>query len=119
VEQRSEARILAARHRALGSAIRRHRSEMNQTELAGQLGVSQSAISQWETGVAHVTIEQLSQVERALHLRSGTLLIEAGYVDQNLLGPDAVAALALVQLQASLGAIEFLSGVLESTKSDS
>ena len=100
--QRSEAREAKAHAQALGAAIRRHRGEMTQTELADRLSVSQSAVSQWETGVTQVTAEHIIQLERELGLRSGSLLVEAGYVDESLLGLDAAHKFALWKLQEAL-----------------
>ena len=84
--KRSDARAVAARRAALGQAIRRHRGETPQSELAQRLGVSQASISSWEQGGVALPAEQVAEVEAALGLRAGVLLIEAGFVDEAL-GP--------------------------------
>src|SRR5664280_617929 len=105
---RSDALAANASALALGTAIRRHRGEITQTELADRLSVSQSAISQWEAGITQITAEHVIGLERELELRSGSLLIEAGYVDEALLGVDAARRFALWKLQS---AVTLLAGI--------
>jgi transcriptional regulator with XRE-family HTH domain len=81
---------------------------MTQTELADRLLVSQSAISQWETGTFQITAEHVIGLERELGLRSGSLLLEAGYIDEGLLGVDAARRFALWKLQC---AVTLLAGI--------
>ena len=69
MDQRTDARAPRARAMALGSAIRRHRGELTQAGLAIKVSHSQSAISQWETGIIQVSCEQVVEVERVLGLR--------------------------------------------------
>ena len=108
MDQRSDTQAAKARVQALGAAIRRHRGEMTQMELADRLGVSQSAVSQWETGTTQITAEHAIRLERELDLRSGSLLIEAGYVDESLLGLDAARRFALGKLHS---AVDLISGI--------
>jgi transcriptional regulator with XRE-family HTH domain len=105
MKQRSDTRASQARQRILGAGIRRHRGTRTQTELADLVGLSQGSISAWETGIVPLTCEQVVLVETALGLRTGTLLLESGYVDQELLGADAVAAFALGKLQAAFDSL--------------
>ena len=102
MKKSSEARAAKARAQALGAAIRCHRGEMTQTGLAIRLGVSQSAISQWETGVIQVTCEHIAKIERVLAVRTGTLLVEAGFLDESLLGLDAGRRYAIWKLQEAV-----------------
>ena len=87
---------------ALGRAIRRHRGEMAQGDLAPGLGVSQASISSWELGGVDLTCEQVAELERRLGLVPGTLFVEAGYVDPRLVGVEATAALAVGLLEHAL-----------------
>lgn len=102
MNQRSDTRAAKARAQALGAAIRRHRGEMTQTELADRLAVSQSAVSQWETGTTQISAEHVIGLERELGLRSGSLFVEAGYVDESLLGLDGARRFALWKLQSAV-----------------
>ena len=83
---------------ALGRAIRLHRGEMSQEDLAPGLGVSQASISSWERGGVDLTCEQVAALERRVGLRRGTLFVEAGYVDERLIGAEAGLVLALARL---------------------
>ena len=100
--QPNDSQVAEARARALGASIRRHRGETSQAELADRLSVSQSLVSQWETGVVQVTAEHVIGVERVLGIRSGSLLIEAGYVDESLLGIDSARRFALWKLESAV-----------------
>lgn len=102
MKKRSDAWAAKARAQALGSAIRRRRGQMTQTELADRLSVSQSAVSQWETGIAQITAEHVIRLERELGLRPGTLFVEAGYVDDSLLGIDGARLIALRSLESAV-----------------
>ena len=90
---------------ALGRAIRRHRGEMAQGDLAPGLGVSQASISSWELGGVDLTCEQVAELERRLGLRPGTLFVEAGYVDPHFDGPDGVRLAALHRLDAAIATL--------------
>lgn len=98
----SDTQAARARAIALGAAIRHHRGEMTQTELADRLCVSQSAVSQWESGTFQITAEHVIGLERELGLRSGSLLLEAGYVDEALLGIDGARRFALWKLRSAI-----------------
>lgn len=68
----------------LGRAIDRHRRArgLTQDELEQMTGISQSSISQWQRGQRGVpNIEHIAQLEEALGLPVGALLIEGGYVN--------------------------------------
>lgn len=110
MNQPSEARDVRVRAQRLGRAIRRHRGRMTQAELADRLGVSQSAVSQWETGTTEVTAEHMIRLEGVLGLRSGSLFVEAGYVDESLLGLDAAMRLALGLLEEAVARLSRLDG---------
>ncbi len=110
MEQRSDTRAPDARMTALGVGIRRHRARMTQTELATKVGLTQGSISSWEKGVVPLTCQQVALVEAALGLRTGTLFLEAGYVNLELLGANAAAAFAIGKLQAALNSLGEASG---------
>lgn len=101
----SETRATAGRRRALGRAVRRYRGGVTQGELAALLGVSQASVSSWELGGVPLTCEQVASVERRLGLAMGTLLVEAGYVAESLLGGGA-ALVALGDLRSALSRLE-------------
>jgi ribosome-binding protein aMBF1 (putative translation factor) len=63
----ADARRLAAALR-LGLAIRdaREAAGLTQTELAGRMGVAQSALSRIEAGRANITVEMLARIAGAL-----------------------------------------------------
>ncbi len=117
MSQRSDDQDAYRRMRGVGWGIRRYRAEMTQTELATLLGVSQGSISAWESGSVPLTCEQVAHVELALRLPLGTLLTEAGYVAETLLGADAVAAFALGKLQSALASLglDGIGGVDQAT----
>lgn len=102
MSQRNGAQTDSARRAALGRAIRRHRGEVAQSELAQRLAVSQASISSWEQGGVALTAEQVAAVEAELGLRAGILLIEAGYVDESLAPTDWSLALAQQSLERAI-----------------
>ena len=69
------------RRRRLGAAIRRHRGDLSQFDLAKALGVSQAGVSLWESGGVDFSYEQVRDIEQELGLPSGTLGWLAGYTD--------------------------------------
>lgn len=54
--------------------IFRKKSGMSQRDLAYAIGVSQSAVAQWETGIAQPTIDNLRKVADILGISPGELL---------------------------------------------
>ncbi|MGA8724677.1 MAG: helix-turn-helix transcriptional regulator [Acidimicrobiales bacterium] len=101
-----------ARTEALGRAIRRYRGEVNQTDLALRMNVSQATVSNWELGIVELTCEQVTRLERRLGLTRGTLLVEGGYLDEALLGFDAAMCVALAKLDSAVGTLTHLGGGL-------
>jgi len=101
----SDPRAATARRKALGQAIRRHRGERSQAELAVSLGISQASMSAWEVGIPPLTCEQVAGVEHLLVLPTGTLLVEAGYVSEAVLGATGISLLAVERLEQALRAI--------------
>src|SRR4051812_17079522 len=72
----------AARLRQLGQAIRVARRNMSQTRLGELCGhVPQTTISRWERGLVDLTVEQIWDLETALDLKRGMLVIAGGYAD--------------------------------------
>jgi transcriptional regulator with XRE-family HTH domain len=67
------------RTRRLGRAIRAARADLTQAALATRLGVSQPAISAWESGSARIDLEKLLAIELELGLELGSLAAAAGY----------------------------------------
>jgi transcriptional regulator with XRE-family HTH domain len=79
------------RRRRMGAAIRRHRANRSQADLAAVLGVSQAGISLWESGGVDFTYEQVHAIEAALGLPHGLLGRIAGYVKaSDSIGPMTV-----------------------------
>ncbi len=76
---------------AIGDALRRARTAngVAQDALAPQVGVTQGAVSGWEQGRSEPSLDQIGALEKALGLRRGQLLIEAGYVDANVSSVEA------------------------------
>jgi hypothetical protein len=88
---RQEALLAAVggdQRKALGAAIRRLRGARTQAEFGASIGlvcgeddVPQTTISRWEGGLVDLSYEQVRVIEAALGVPTGTLAIEAGYVD--------------------------------------
>jgi transcriptional regulator with XRE-family HTH domain len=66
----------------LSEAIRLRREELglDQSELAGRLGVGQQTVSRWETGTGLPRRERLPQLAEALEFDQSHLLRLAGYL---------------------------------------
>lgn len=62
-------------HLHIGQAIRkvRERAKLTQTRFAERVGVTQSAVSQWETGYSLPSRDQEEHVEAAMGLPDGEL----------------------------------------------
>jgi transcriptional regulator with XRE-family HTH domain len=75
---------------ALASAMQAR--GMTQVELAEQLGVTQSMVSEWRAGLSGPKRHVAFEIERILSLTPGTLSINAGYlpVEALLGGPVSV-----------------------------
>jgi transcriptional regulator with XRE-family HTH domain len=117
------------RRRRLGAAIRRHRRDLSQVDLAAALGVSQAGVSLWESGGVDFSYEQVRDIERVLGLPLGTLGCLAGYATPGrsmasftveVDSADDVAA--LVRTAAVLGwpivAANRVEGLLDDESSD-
>lgn len=52
----------------------REKAGMSQRDLAYAIGVSQSAVAQWETGIAQPTLDNLRKVADILGISPGELL---------------------------------------------
>lgn len=52
----------------------RYRRNLTQVELARAVGVSQTAISYWESGHRSLTVEQLAALAAALHTTASELV---------------------------------------------
>ena len=68
---------------ALGAAIRRERRnhDLTQMQLSALIGVEQTRLSRWELGKVAPDLFECVDLERALGLRNGDLLIDAGLLD--------------------------------------
>ena len=68
---------------ALGAAIRRARRnhDLTQIQLSALIGVEQTRLSRWELGKVAPDLFERVDLERALGLRTGDLLIDAGLLD--------------------------------------
>lgn len=67
---------------ALGRAIAlvRKRRGMTQHQLGAASGIPQVTLSRWENG-AHPSLDDLARLEEALQVSRGSILREAGYVE--------------------------------------
>jgi DNA-binding transcriptional regulator YdaS (Cro superfamily) len=65
---------------ALGSAIRnsRERRKLTQQQLAEAVGVSRSAVAQWEAGETDPSTENIDKVREVLHLKSIESFLDGG-----------------------------------------
>ncbi len=92
--------------RALGRRIRseRERLGMTQAQLAAEIGVSRSAVAQWETGRSGQVGGNLARVAEALGMEVGSLLLGrvsdpgSRHLAENLTGNER----ALVELYRAL-----------------
>lgn len=79
-----------ARRARLGRLIKDTRDQlsMSQAELAEAIGtgVRQTAVSRWENGEVLFDLDMIFDIETALHLAPGTLLIRAGFVEPDNAG---------------------------------
>jgi transcriptional regulator with XRE-family HTH domain len=78
----------------LGDALRQARAavDVSGAELARRLGVIPQELNRWEAGRRKISLEMIVAAEKALHLRAGTVLRIAGFVDDG--GLVDVATLA-------------------------
>lgn len=74
---------------ALGQAIRRGRGELSQAELGRRVGRPQGSISMWESGTNVPSLEKLFDLEAALGLCRGALLVDAGLIEVDCLAGTA------------------------------
>lgn len=108
----------SSRPTALGRAIRRHRGDLNQGVVADRMDVSQATVSNWELGVVELTCEQVALLEAGLGLTRGTLLVEAGYLGESLLGLDAATGWALGMLEGAMTLLTESGGMSRSGGSE-
>jgi transcriptional regulator with XRE-family HTH domain len=66
---------------AAAGHIKKHRETkaVSQTALADSIGVSQPLVSAWERGKVAPSVEDLVNIEQALKLDRGELLLEVAY----------------------------------------
>ena len=62
----------------LGQAIRSARGSLTQARLGALLEVPQTTVSRWEKGHVALDVIRIRELELALGLESGSLLIDAG-----------------------------------------
>lgn len=76
---------------AIGVALDRalELTGLSQRTLAERIGVKQPTISKWTRGESEPSLDTIADIEEALGLRRGYLLVDAGYVDGDLRSVEA------------------------------
>lgn len=75
------------RLKLLGQVIRKTRGDLTQSEVgerSRELGFTelvQTTLSRWELGMVDLSVEQVREVEQALGVEPGYILVTAGYVN--------------------------------------
>jgi transcriptional regulator with XRE-family HTH domain len=87
-------RLLVTR-RQFGDALRLLLGPRSQTWLAGELGVSQSAVSQWINGDTEPLPQRVWSIERVCGVEPGTLSRLLGYVPADANGTHSTEAAIL------------------------
>lgn len=84
--------------RRLGIRIREHRKArgMTMVEVAQAIGVSQPAISQWESGIAPPGRESLVELAKLWHVPIGTLMGDPDLKPSKKGGPSALPATGIM-----------------------
>jgi transcriptional regulator with XRE-family HTH domain len=77
----------------LGKAIRAARGSLTQAQLGALLQVPQTTISRWEKGQVALDVIQVAELEQALGLEGGSLLIAAGLIPGRRTVKDVAKAL--------------------------
>ena len=78
----------------LGAALRtvREAADVSQGQLAARIGKKQSMISEYESGRKPLPLRDLADIEKALGVTHGAVLVAAGFVDQDLSARDLIMA---------------------------
>jgi transcriptional regulator with XRE-family HTH domain len=81
--------------RRLGEAIVRTRKALGLTgtDLAARIGIDQSSVSDYERGVAAISVATMLRLDAALALPQGGLLVAAGLVNPDVISTDLRTAL--------------------------
>lgn len=77
----------------LGQSIRTARGTLTQAQLGALLDVPQTTISRWEKGLVALDVLQVLEIETALGLESGSLLVAAGIVENQITVKDVAQAI--------------------------
>ena len=77
----------------LGRAIRTARATRTQAQLGALLSVPQTTISRWEKGLVALDVLQVLEIETALGLEAGSLLVAAGIVENRISVKDVSQAI--------------------------
>lgn len=76
----------------IGAALRNARGEHTQTDIAERLGVGQNTVSDWERDRSLPGLDQITAFDQACGRPRGWTLRVAGYVDELVDVPTAVAS---------------------------
>jgi len=78
----------------LGAALRtvREAAGVSQGELGHRIDRKQSYLSEWESGRKPLPLRLMPDIEKALGVSRGTLLVAAGFVDQGMSARDLIMA---------------------------
>jgi transcriptional regulator with XRE-family HTH domain len=90
---------------AFRKALRRAReaSGLSKRGLALQIGVTQSAVWQWEEGKTSPRPEMAAALERALGLQPGALAQQLGYMPAGSVGTATVSVIEAIEADSRLG----------------
>lgn len=93
---RAKAQARQDRLRLLGQILRISRGEMTQEQVAELLSrirgerVIQTSVSRWEKGMVDMSVEMIRDIEQALGLEKGSILLSAGYASTDATVPALI-----------------------------
>ena len=97
--------VTAQQKTAFRRALRRAREAAGQTQsgLSGKLGVSRSAVWQWEQGKAVPTERNVATLEQELRLQPGSLSRLLGYLPASAVEREMISVIEALEADPKLG----------------